>query len=266
MRRSMGRFHVGQQLTAATRPRTRIMLSFAALLVTLATHARCSPIDFQVGGEVVANITLPDWAVARPHQTHEVLVGRDDLARFQPFSVQADIGDIVRFTFVAGNHTVTESGLDDPCAARGAFGTPFDRSNSSSSMSILVDTTNPRWFFCRQLQSFSHCAAGMLFAINPGGLWGDFVAKATVETPLDVTVPSGAVPPSPANSSSPSAAYSNATLQGTTDAMPRDTMTTTVRWTRMSTVPIATSYSTVTFPPAWTVTTYVGPTLGAAGT
>ena len=79
--------------------------------MALATSAGCSPINFEVSGGVLANITLPDWVVASPRQTHEVLVGRDDAARFRPSLVQADIGDVVRFTFAAGNHTVTESGL-----------------------------------------------------------------------------------------------------------------------------------------------------------
>lgn len=45
----------------------------------------------------------------------EVAVGRDNKLTFEPDDIAANAGDIIRFTFFAKNHTVTQSAFTDPC-------------------------------------------------------------------------------------------------------------------------------------------------------
>jgi hypothetical protein len=82
----------------------------------------------------------------------------------------ANIGDEIRFTFEAKNHTVTQSSFLQPCkrliGPDGMTPTGFDTgfmpvANGASlpTASFIVPSTNPLWFYCRQT---GHCAKGMV--------------------------------------------------------------------------------------------------------
>ena len=133
-------------------------------------------------GTTMLEVSTP----ALPPRVHEVAVGAAGEQRFTPRYINANIGDFVRFSFKSGNHTVTESTFENPCSPRGAFDTNFfhdaTQPRGTNDMTLLVDSTNPRWFFCRQVTNVSHCQSGMIFAINPGPFWYDFVAHARNES------------------------------------------------------------------------------------
>jgi len=68
-----------------------------------------------------------------PTPTHTVQVGPGGAFVFDPPEVAAARGDIIRFMFVSGNHTVTQSTLEQPCIPNG-FDTGF----------VNVDERGPR--------------------------------------------------------------------------------------------------------------------------
>jgi len=90
---------------------------------------------------------------------------------FDPEAVFADAGDVVKFTFKAKNHTVTQGSFAGPCdAAPGGFDSGFhaatvDQVDGFDTMEFTVPNTNPLWFHCA---APGHCGKGMVFAINCG--------------------------------------------------------------------------------------------------
>lgn len=107
---------------------------------------------------------------------HLVLVGDNGLD-YNPTSVTAAVGDNVVFEFRSKNHTVTQSSFAQPCTfLQTAAGPGVDSgfqpvpagSTTFPQWSITIDNaTAPLWFYCAQKTPASHCAAGMVFAINP---------------------------------------------------------------------------------------------------
>jgi len=100
-----------------------------------------------------------------------VTVGANDALVFSPSSVTANVGDNVVFTFASKNHSATQSTFAAPCTKSGvdsgfqdvaalAAGAP------SPTFNFTVNVTTPLWFYCAQTNPASHCAAGMVFAIN----------------------------------------------------------------------------------------------------
>ncbi|KAH7377213.1 Cupredoxin, partial [Plectosphaerella cucumerina] len=95
-----------------------------------------------------------------------VQVGPRGALVFEPPEVSASMGDVIRFNFVSGNHTATQSSLEQPCVANGGFDTGFISVGDGMPRHVdyIVDT-DQAWFHCRQAD---HCARGMVFAVNPG--------------------------------------------------------------------------------------------------
>ncbi|KAF9035163.1 Cupredoxin [Panaeolus papilionaceus] len=99
-----------------------------------------------------------------------VRVGPDNSLMYQPESVRAKTGDVIKFEFVAKNHTVTQSSFDQPCMfAPGGANTGFVAVSPGQHplpvKAFTVPHENPIWFYCAQAD---HCKKGMVFAINPG--------------------------------------------------------------------------------------------------
>lgn len=138
-------------------------------------------VDVDLGGKATSS---PN-AMPLP-RIHEVVVGAADQPFFQPAFVNAAVGEVVRFSFRPGNHTLTESTFMSPCSSRGAFDTNFFHARPNggpeSDVTIMVESDNPRWFFCRQSASTSHCGEGMVFGINPGRYWYSFYDRAMNST------------------------------------------------------------------------------------
>jgi len=103
-----------------------------------------------------------------PATTHTVVVGGAAGLVFTPNNLQANIGDVVQFSFEVKNHTVTQSTLKAPCTSNGGFDSGFmpvaADATTFPTYSITVNqTTTPIWAYCRQA---NHCQQGMVFAIN----------------------------------------------------------------------------------------------------
>ena len=124
--------------------------------------------------------------------THRVFVGASGALRFRPQHVEAAVGDIITFEFLALNHSVKQSSFDSPCASGGGvFDTEFWQYNPSDeprhTVDLLVTTTTPQWFYCQQTIPWPHCSAGMVFAVNPGAHWEEFLARAQHRSPAGST-------------------------------------------------------------------------------
>jgi plastocyanin len=110
-------------------------------------------------------------------QVHAVSVGANGKLAFDPPRVSAQPGDIISFTFMGANHTVTQSAFADPCrriadnstGAPAGFDSGFQFVGNSSNFitwNVTVNDTAPTWAYCKQHATASHCGAGMVFAIN----------------------------------------------------------------------------------------------------
>jgi plastocyanin len=127
--------------------------------------------------------------VASAVQT-QVIVGGGPLA-YNPPQVTAAVGDTIQFVFMPKNHTVTQSTFAAPCQAMpngldSGFVPVAANATSTQAFTITVNTTDPLWFYCRQVEYvtcstpfrlsffglimcafFSHWINGMVFAVNP---------------------------------------------------------------------------------------------------
>ncbi|KZT25026.1 hypothetical protein NEOLEDRAFT_1178781 [Neolentinus lepideus HHB14362 ss-1] len=134
------------------------------------------------------------WSGAvRSQTTHLVTVGTSG-SFYDPPTVSAQKGDIVRFLFTSSDHTVTQSTYENPCIPlpggfnSGLIGPAINTSANLLSWDLVVaDDTQPIWYFCQGVSPASHCAAGMAGVINPPSiaLWDNFIsaAKAVSGTP-----------------------------------------------------------------------------------
>ncbi|KAA8573274.1 hypothetical protein EYC84_003765 [Monilinia fructicola] len=116
-------------------------------------------------------------------KVHHVTVGAQGKNIYSPNQVNANVGDIIRFNFLARNHTVTQSDFNTPCTFNGGFDTGFNQFNPDNKTDLfvkdfVVDTNKPIWFHCAQTQPKSHCQAGMVLGINPAGKFDAFLEKA----------------------------------------------------------------------------------------
>ncbi|CAK7209279.1 hypothetical protein SBRCBS47491_000390 [Sporothrix bragantina] len=102
--------------------------------------------------------------------THTVTVGGPKGLQYEPSSLVANVGDMVIFTFLSTNHTVSQSAFATPCELlAGGMDSGFQPNVNNSvnpppqvALQVMVDT--PLWFYCRQK---NHCGQGMTFSINP---------------------------------------------------------------------------------------------------
>ncbi|TFK47160.1 hypothetical protein OE88DRAFT_820982 [Heliocybe sulcata] len=131
--------------------------------------------------------------LARSQTTHLVTVGTSG-SFYDPPTVSAQKGDIVRFLFTSSDHTVTQSTYENPCIPlpggfnSGLIGPAINASANTLSWDLVVaDDTQPIWYFCEGTSPVSHCAAGMAGVINPPSIteWDNFIsaAKAVSGTP-----------------------------------------------------------------------------------
>lgn len=116
-------------------------------------------------------------------EIHHVTVGAKGQNLYYPNQVNANLGDIIRFNFLAKNHTVTQSDFNTPCTYNGGFDTGFNQFNPDNQTNsivkdFVVTTTKPTWFHCAQTNPKSHCQAGMVLGINPAGKFDAFLEKA----------------------------------------------------------------------------------------
>lgn len=102
--------------------------------------------------------------------THSVTVGGSAGLVYSPDTIEAAVGDMVIFTFMSQNHTVTQAAFTTPCVklSNGTDSGFMPNINNTVSpppqMAMQVTVATPLWFYCRQT---GHCGKGMTFSINP---------------------------------------------------------------------------------------------------
>ncbi|KAB8290008.1 hypothetical protein EYC80_010334 [Monilinia laxa] len=134
----------------------------------------------------IKSTTTPSYSTgtSKPHgKVHYVTVGAQGKNIYSPNQVNANVGDIIRFSFLARNHTVTQSNFNNPCTFNGGFDTGFNQFNPDNKTDLfvkdfVVNTNKPIWFHCAQTQPKSHCQSGMVLGINPAGKFDAFLEKA----------------------------------------------------------------------------------------
>lgn len=117
----------------------------------------------------------------RPTET--VTVGDAGKLVFSPSSLNASVGSVIAFNFLGSNHSLTQSELFNPCQSNGGFDTGFKQFNPTNVsgrfvVEIEVVSGHPKWYFCAQNVRKSHCEAGMVFSLNPGGKHSQFLSNA----------------------------------------------------------------------------------------
>jgi len=101
--------------------------------------------------------------------THDVTVGAAGMLEYNPSFITAMQGDIVQFTFMPKNHTVTQSSFAAPCVplsggiTSGFMPVAADATSFPTFSLTVTNATTPLWFHCEQT---GHCGKGMVFAIN----------------------------------------------------------------------------------------------------
>lgn len=167
----------------------------------------------------IASTPKPDPTTAAPPKaTHTITVGGlgsdgKPMLKYSPDNINAAVGDVVKFNFMAANHTVTQSSFNDPCnAIDGGFKSgvrmnPKDEVGKET-FEFTVSDDKPIWVYCGVA---THCKQGMVFAVNPKDKFTEFKQKA-----LDST-------PKPAVTST-----ATSTATSTTTAAPKATHTVTV--------------------------------------
>ncbi|KAI5821415.1 phosphatidylethanolamine-binding protein [Pyronema omphalodes] len=163
--------------------------------VTVTADCACATAPTPPAGGVTLTAAPPAATTVTPPAaavTHKVIVGGPSGLVYTPEFVQASPGDKVVFDFLARNHTVTQSTLENPCVLMpGGMKSGF-RANPQSiagkeTFEVTVTDIKPTWWFCAQAQ---HCQQGMVFAINPADKFPTFKQNAMKGT--NVTTPIGA--------------------------------------------------------------------------
>jgi plastocyanin len=97
--------------------------------------------------------------------THTVWVApTQGVLRYVPFSVDAAIGDTVKFIWGANVHTVTKSSQLDICNKTGEAPFASGIQNKTFVFTQVVNDTNPTFYYCGVP---THCQKGMFGIINP---------------------------------------------------------------------------------------------------
>jgi plastocyanin len=139
--------------------------------------------------------------------TINVTVGGSAGLKFVPDTVNANVGDVILFTFLQKNHTVTQSTLASPCI-RSSSGfdsgfkpVPADQTSGFPMANLTVTSAEPIWAYCRQ---GTHCQSGMVFSVNPGTQLATFRANAAASGSSPPPTVSSATTPVPTTSAVPS--------------------------------------------------------------
>lgn len=107
--------------------------------------------------------------------TIPVSVGFNNQLVFNPANISAQVGDVVAFTFLNKNHSVTQSTFATPChrqttPAEGissGFQPVAANATELPEFSFTVNNAStPLWFYCGQTNPESHCNHGMVFSVN----------------------------------------------------------------------------------------------------
>lgn len=112
---------------------------------------------------VIAAVLSAACAVNAVSITVNVSDASGGLLMYTNNSITAQKGDVVRFEFLGGNNSVTQSeGFSVPCThMKGGFASGF---RTGGQFEVKINDTKPIWYHCSQE---GHCKAGMIGVINP---------------------------------------------------------------------------------------------------
>lgn len=206
-----------------------------------ATTTVNNPMGAGAAGATAAPLASGAAAAAGAAVTHQVTVGGNAGLAYTPSQLTAAVGDMVVFTFMSANHTVTQSAFASPCVAMaGGMDSGFQPNANNSvnpppqvAMQVMVDTPlcksravnedlrNPfankfKGFYCKQK---GHCGKGMTFSINPTAAktqaMFQSMAIAQNGTGMATAITGGAAGAAPAASNGTAAASGSGTTAGT---------------------------------------------------
>jgi plastocyanin len=188
---------------------------------TQAAHTTGS-ISYQPHKPWPATGTVLGTGMGQPTST--VVVGDEGKLVFSPSSLNASIGTHVEFNFLGLNHTLTQSEFQDPCQGSGSFDSGFKQFNPSNIsgkfvVEYTVTSNDPEWFFCAQTAKRAHCQAGMVFSLNPRGLYPQFLSNALAAMPPTSSQPSACQLPTSSILPTNSSALQLATGTGTSSVV-----------------------------------------------
>lgn len=107
-----------------------------------------APPPTATGAGAAAAAAPPAAAAPAAAATHQVMVGGTAGLTYQPSEIKAAVGDMVVFTFMNANHTVTQSTFEAPCVAMpGGMDSGFQANANNTvnpppqvAMQVMVDT------------------------------------------------------------------------------------------------------------------------------
>lgn len=109
------------------------------------------------GGAGWTNVNPP---AAMAGKTHSVIVGGPSGLSYNPETLSAAVGDIIEFSFLAKNHTLTQSTFAKPCVNAKMFDTGFvpnpSGANPPPAMRVQVNSTMPTCKSFTPLHSSCH--------------------------------------------------------------------------------------------------------------
>ncbi|KAJ9642553.1 hypothetical protein H2199_004934 [Coniosporium tulheliwenetii] len=114
-------------------------------------------------------LTLRTGYSWRRHPPADATSAPKPVLLYNPESIQAAVGDTVKFVFMQANHSVTQSTFANPCVkmAGGVDSGLLPNPNGAPGVewTTTVNSTEATWFYCKQ-RTNTHCGKGMVFAIN----------------------------------------------------------------------------------------------------
>lgn len=123
---------------------TNAATSVILIWINPGAGAQTTPINAAPAATAPPAASAPPAAAA----THQVTVGGNAGLIYQPSEIKAAVGDMVVFTFLSANHTVTQSTFEQPCVAMsGGMDSGFQANPNNTvnpppqvAMQVMVDT------------------------------------------------------------------------------------------------------------------------------
>lgn len=149
-----------------------------------ATYSQPAPPPYNGHGGYNGAYSATSTAAYGSRQTHRVEVGTfNGKVQYVPNQVNAAIGDVVEFDFLAQSHSLTQSEFLTPCTYNGGFDTGLNQMNPKNQSGLFVipfevTTDKPQWFYCKQQNPKPHCFSGMVFGLNPRDKMDQFIQNA----------------------------------------------------------------------------------------
>jgi len=124
-----------------------------------------APSSMYLPPSMTGNSDMSDAGSMGTGATHTVWVApTQGVLRYVPFSVDAAVGDTVKFIWGANVHTVTKSSQLDICNKTGEAPFASGVQNKTFVFTQVVNDTNPTFYYCGVP---THCQKGMFGIINP---------------------------------------------------------------------------------------------------